>query len=98
KTRILVERPTSPSRFNGTVVVEWLNVSGGLDAAPDLIGAHTRMMREGMVWVGVSAQFAGVEGGPSLLGVLSSPVKTLDPVRSGSRRPRSSARTSACRC
>ena len=84
KTRILVERPTSPSRFNGTVVVEWLNVSGGLDAAPDLIGAHTRMMREGMVWVGVSAQFAGVEGGPSLLGVLSIPLKTFDPVRYGS--------------
>src|SRR5262245_6462440 len=26
-TRILVRRPTSPRKFNGTVVVEWLNVS-----------------------------------------------------------------------
>ncbi len=28
-TRILVRRPTNPKKFNGTVVVEWLNVSGG---------------------------------------------------------------------
>src|SRR6185436_2928742 len=27
KTRMLVRRPTDPSKFNGTVVVEWLNVS-----------------------------------------------------------------------
>src|SRR5690349_21330795 len=40
KTRIVVERPGERSRFNGTVIVEWLNVSFGLDAAPDLIGAH----------------------------------------------------------
>lgn len=33
-TRLLVRRPTARERFNGTVVVEWLNVSGGLDAAP----------------------------------------------------------------
>src|SRR4029077_14964146 len=32
KTRILVYRPIAPDRFNGTVIVEWLNVSGGVDA------------------------------------------------------------------
>src|SRR5215468_9056360 len=41
KTRILVYKPTNPQKFNGTVVVEWLNVSGGLDAAPDWVQAHT---------------------------------------------------------
>ncbi|HZB72875.1 MAG TPA: alpha/beta hydrolase domain-containing protein, partial [Acidimicrobiales bacterium] len=35
RTRIVVRRPERPEDFNGTVVVEWLNVSGGLDAAPD---------------------------------------------------------------
>ena len=49
--------------FNGTVVVEWLNVSGGLDAAPDWTTAHTELIREGYAWVGVSAQLVGVEGG-----------------------------------
>src|SRR5262245_7264488 len=32
-TRLLVRRPTRPRRFNGTVVVEWLNVSQGFDSA-----------------------------------------------------------------
>jgi hypothetical protein len=41
KTRIVVFRPER-AEFNGTVIVEWLNVSGGVDAAPDWIAAHTR--------------------------------------------------------
>jgi len=84
KTRILVFRPANPRRFNGTVVVEWLNVSGGLDAAPDWLGAHTEMIREGIVWVGVSAQFVGVEGGSAVVGIVSLPLKTVDPARYGS--------------
>ena len=31
-TRILTRRPKDPVHFNGTVVIEWMNVSGGLDA------------------------------------------------------------------
>jgi hypothetical protein len=65
-TRILVRRPITRARFNGTVVVEWLNVSGGFDAAPDWTSTHTLLLREGFGWVGVSAQFAGVSGGPPL--------------------------------
>src|ERR1700736_1955221 len=34
-TRLVVVRPRNPARFNGTVIVEWLNVSAGTDAAPD---------------------------------------------------------------
>src|SRR5438128_522327 len=68
KTRVLVYRPTDRKKFNGTVVVEWLNVSGGLDAAPDWLGAHTELMREGFAWMGVSAQLVGVEGGPAIIG------------------------------
>lgn len=59
-TRVVVDRPANPARFNGTVVVEWLNVSGGVDAAPDWIYAHTELIREGFAWVGVSAQAVGV--------------------------------------
>src|SRR5437016_8023105 len=31
KTRLVVRRPASPAKFNGTVVVEWTNVSEGFD-------------------------------------------------------------------
>ena len=54
------------TRFNGTVVVEWLNVSGGFDAAHDWTLAHTLLLRGGFAWVGVSAQYVGVSGGPPL--------------------------------
>src|SRR4030095_11207625 len=59
-TRIVVRRPASRGKFNGTVFVEWLNVSGGLDAAPDWMFTHSFLMREGYAWVGVSAQFVCV--------------------------------------
>jgi hypothetical protein len=83
KTRIVVYRPIDPKDFNGTVAVEWLNVSGGLDAAPDWITAHTEMIREGYAWVGVSAQFVGVEGMGSIAPGLGG-LKVTDPERYGS--------------
>lgn len=81
RTRIVVYRPIDPRRFNGTVLVEWLNVSGGLDAAADWLMAHTELTRSGYAYVGVSAQYVGVEGGDSLLGVMVSPLKEVDPAR-----------------
>ena len=85
KTRILVYRPAKAKRFDGTVVVEWLNVSGGVDAAPDWIDAHVELIRNGFAWVGVSAQIVGVEGGAGLVIVpVSLPLKTVDPARYGS--------------
>jgi Alpha/beta hydrolase domain len=62
-TRVLLRRPAEDARYSGTVVVEWLNVSGGLDAAPDWMLAHTHLLRRGHAWAGVSAQRAGIEGG-----------------------------------
>jgi hypothetical protein len=84
KTRIMVYRPTDPKKFSGTVVVEWLNVSGGVDAAPDWTQGHVELLREGIAWVGVSAQIVGVEGGPALVGVISLPLKVVNPARYGS--------------
>jgi hypothetical protein len=81
KTRLVVHRPRDASRFNGTVVVEWLNVSGGLDSAPDWITGHTELIRSGFAWVGVSAQAVGVQGGASPLGLPSMPLKDMDPER-----------------
>ncbi len=81
KTRMVVYRPIQAAKFNGTVIVEWLNVSGGLDAAADWIMMHTELIRDGFVWVGVSAQRVGIEGGPALMGIPSTPLKTADPER-----------------
>ncbi len=60
-TRILVIRPSDEADFNGTVIVEWFNVTGGLDAAPNFTMSHVEQMREGYAYVGVSAQFRGIE-------------------------------------
>lgn len=84
KTRIVVYRPIDKRDFNGTVLIEWLNVSGGLDSGPDWITAHTELIREGYAWVGVSAQKIGVEGGNSAVGLTPMPLKEVDPVRYGS--------------
>jgi hypothetical protein len=62
-TRVLLRRPADEAAFSGTAVVEWLNVSGGLDAAPDWMLAHTHLLRRGHAWAGVSVQRAGIEGG-----------------------------------
>src|SRR5262245_21736881 len=35
RTRVLVRRPADPKKFSGTVVFEWMNVSGGVDADPE---------------------------------------------------------------
>lgn len=80
KTRIVVRRPIDDAKFNGTVLVEWFNVSGGLDASPSFLATHTELEREGYVWVGVSAQSVGVEGGG---GAFDISLKVVDPVRYG---------------
>ncbi|HZZ31284.1 MAG TPA: alpha/beta hydrolase domain-containing protein [Phenylobacterium sp.] len=82
QTRIVVVRPKDPKAFNGTVAVEWLNVTGGLDAGPDWTYSHREMLRSGYVYVGVSAQKVGVEGGQSLGGA-GMPLKKANPVRYG---------------
>jgi hypothetical protein len=61
KTRVVVIRPADPADFNGTVLVEWLNVSAGFDSPPDWLQGHTELIRSGFAWVGVSAQQVGVE-------------------------------------
>jgi len=87
KTRILVYRPTNPKRFSGTVVVEWLTVTFGVDVAPDWVQGHVELLREGVVWVGVSAQIVGVEGGTTVFGLPSrQPLKVVNPARYGSLR------------
>src|SRR5499427_6506743 len=60
KTRIVVRRPAMPARFNGTVVVEWTNVSEGFDNEVEWFHSGEHFVRAGYAWVGVSAQNVGV--------------------------------------
>jgi hypothetical protein len=62
ETRILVRRPANPADFNGTVVVEWLNVSFEVDVDPDFLYESQQLLQQGYAWVGVSAQQLGVQG------------------------------------
>jgi hypothetical protein len=80
---LLVRRPRAAASFNGTVVVEWLNVSAGQDL--DFVYAATRelLVREGYVWIGLSAQRVGVDRcaswDPQRYGDLSVEAPNVDP-------------------
>jgi hypothetical protein len=65
KTRMIVRRPTSAKRFNGVVVVEWVNVTSGYNLDAMWQASHDLLMREGYAYVGVSAQRVGVQQPPS---------------------------------
>ncbi|GAB5452444.1 MAG: alpha/beta hydrolase domain-containing protein [Halioglobus sp.] len=82
RTRIVVYRPVDPADFNGTVLVEWLNVTAGFETPPSWGTGHLEMRRGGSVWVGVSAQLIGIEGADR--GLLPLHLKAVDPVRYGS--------------
>ena len=61
KTRIVVRRPASASKFNGTVLVEWTNVTASRDFEFDWFQSADYFTDAGYVWVGVSAQKVGVD-------------------------------------
>lgn len=89
-TRIVVRRPADPEASNGTVVMEWLNVSSGADANPDYTYLAAELVRGGYTWVGVSAQRIGVEGGDVAVAVpgseglgLGQGLRSQDPERYG---------------
>ena len=85
RTRIVVYRPSNPKRFDGTVVVEWLNDSAGVDSGPDWIAAHTSLIRDGTAYVGVTAQAVGVQGGTgTVAGLAAGGLRGSDPARYGS--------------
>ena len=75
KVRMLVRRPANPQRFNGIVLVEWLNVTALAEGAADFLHMQDEILRDGYAWVGVGAQAAGVNSPQGL--------KAWDPVRYG---------------
>src|SRR5260370_23722081 len=58
-TRMVVRRPVDPKQFNGTVLVEWYNVTNGFDAENLWFFAWEHILGTGYAWAGVSPQTAG---------------------------------------
>jgi opacity protein-like surface antigen len=61
ESRMLVRLPQDPKKFNGTVIVEWLNVTGGNDLETVWPVEATYLMQHGYGYVGVSAQLVGAD-------------------------------------
>ena len=59
-TRIIVTRPIDAADFNGTVVLDWVNVTAQFENPVDLLESHEYLMRNGYAFVHVSAQAAGL--------------------------------------
>lgn len=59
-TRMVVRRPLSAEDFNGTVLMEWQNVSAGYEPDALWIASHQYIMQRGYAWIGVSVQRNGI--------------------------------------
>lgn len=75
-TRMVVRRPSDPAKFNGTVVVEWMNATSNYDVEALWFRAHEFLLREGYAWVGITAQ-----SGPITNATLG--LKAFSPARYG---------------
>ncbi len=60
RTRLVVRRPLTAENFNGTVIMEWQNVSAGYDLDALWVASYEHLIRRGYAWIGVSVQRAGV--------------------------------------
>jgi hypothetical protein len=90
RTRMIVRRPASPERFNGTVLMEWQNITAGYDLDADWVASWEHIVRRGYAWVGVSAQRTSVHN--AVVGL-----KAWSPVRYGTLNlPQGDALNSPC--
>jgi hypothetical protein len=64
KSRMIVRRPVDPAKFNGVVLVEWVNVTSGYNLDLHWQASREFLTREGYAYVGVSAQRVGVQQPP----------------------------------
>ncbi|MDF0546429.1 alpha/beta hydrolase domain-containing protein [Sphingobium sp. H39-3-25] len=82
-SRILVRRPTDPKKFNGIVLLEWFNVSGGQDIDFLYAAIRKHLIDQGYAWVGVSAQAVGANtlkvANPARYGSISVAASNEDP-------------------
>ena len=75
-TRVLVFRPEDTADFNGSVVVNWPNVSDDHDVPFVWFNVYDYVMREGYAFAIASSQKIGVDDSP-----IDDDLKTWDPTR-----------------
>lgn len=82
RTRVLVRTPKA-GKFNGTLVVEWTNVTAGQDVDFAFAESYAHLLREGYAVAVVSAQRVGVERlktwSPQRYGDLNVAADNIDP-------------------
>ena len=61
KTRVVVRYPVNQRRFSGNVLLEWNNVTTGVDIDFNWLETCDYIMRSGHAYVSVSAQKVGVD-------------------------------------
>ena len=61
KSRMIVRRPAEARRFNGTVIVEWMNASSGNDIDVDFLSILPLVEQEGYAYVAVTSQAVAVD-------------------------------------
>lgn len=59
RTRVIVQRPKDPARFNGTAICEWANVSAGFEISS---AVNQQFWKDGYAYAAISAQRMGLEG------------------------------------
>lgn len=59
-TRIIIRRPLNAQDFNGTLLLDWVNVTAQFENAVDTLEAHRFFLREGYAYAHVSVQAAGL--------------------------------------
>lgn len=86
RTRVLVRAPKA-DKFNGTLVVEWANVTAGQDVDFAFAESYKYLLREGYAVAVVSAQRVGVDRlktwSPERYGTLSVEADITDPQGGG---------------
>ena len=65
KIRLIVRRPSDPSKFNGKVIVEWQNVTNNWELDVQWYRAANYFIRQGYAYVGVGPQRAGIHSTPN---------------------------------
>lgn len=82
RTRVLVRAPAA-EKFNGTLLVEWANVTAGQDVDFAFAESYAYLMRQGYAVAVVSAQRVGIDRlktwSPARYGTLTATVDNDDP-------------------
>ena len=66
RTRMMVYRPVDPAKFNGTVIVEWVNASNGWDTPIHWFEQKNMIFRDGYAYVWISNQNQTISGANGL--------------------------------